>query len=64
MLLILEDFIKRCRYKYLKLDGSTSVSSRQPLIDKFNKVGSKLRLQGGGKVGGGRIEKTHLDGAP
>ncbi|XP_014291598.1 DNA excision repair protein ERCC-6 [Halyomorpha halys] len=37
MLMIMENFIKRSNYKYLRLDGSTSISSRQPLIDKFNK---------------------------
>uniref|UniRef100_A0A161MS31 Dna excision repair protein ercc-6 n=1 Tax=Triatoma infestans TaxID=30076 RepID=A0A161MS31_TRIIF len=37
MLVILEEFVMRRGYKYLKLDGQTCISNRQPLIDKFNK---------------------------
>ncbi|XP_040577120.1 DNA excision repair protein ERCC-6 [Lepeophtheirus salmonis] len=36
LLSLLEIFIQRRQYSYLKLDGTTSVSSRQSLIDKFN----------------------------
>jgi len=38
MLCILEAFVQKQGYKYLKLDGGTGVSSRQPLITKFNEV--------------------------
>jgi DNA excision repair protein ERCC-6 len=38
MLCILENFVKQNKYKYLRLDGSTSIGSRQPLITKFNEV--------------------------
>uniref|UniRef100_T1IM14 DNA excision repair protein ERCC-6 n=1 Tax=Strigamia maritima TaxID=126957 RepID=T1IM14_STRMM len=36
MLRILEDFIKSREYTYFKMDGTTSIGSRQPLITKFN----------------------------
>jgi len=36
MLKILEMYSKSQGYKYLKLDGTTGVGSRQPLIQKFN----------------------------
>lgn len=36
MLCILENFVKQQSYKYLRMDGSTSIGSRQPLITKFN----------------------------
>lgn len=38
MITIFEEFLKQQEYKYLKMDGSTAVSSRQPLINKFNEV--------------------------
>ncbi|XP_059482382.1 DNA excision repair protein ERCC-6-like [Neocloeon triangulifer] len=36
MMCILENFLNQEKYKYLKLDGTTSISSRQPLIKEFN----------------------------
>ena len=36
MLSILEKFVTDQGYSYMKLDGSTSIGSRQPLIEKFN----------------------------
>lgn len=38
MITIFQMFLEQQGYKYLKMDGSTSISSRQPLIDKFNNV--------------------------
>ncbi|GFT87465.1 DNA excision repair protein ERCC-6 [Nephila pilipes] len=36
MLQILEIFVKSKNYKYMKMDGTTSISSRQPAVTKFN----------------------------
>ncbi|XP_056387223.1 DNA excision repair protein ERCC-6 isoform X2 [Hyla sarda] len=36
MLLILEAFLLRIGYTYLKMDGTTTIASRQPLITQFN----------------------------
>ncbi|CAH1099563.1 unnamed protein product [Psylliodes chrysocephalus] len=36
MIRIFQDFLEEHGYKYLKMDGTTSISSRQALIDKFN----------------------------
>ncbi|KAG8538030.1 hypothetical protein GDO81_023413, partial [Engystomops pustulosus] len=36
MLQILEAFVLNIGYTYLKMDGTTTVASRQPLITKFN----------------------------
>ncbi|XP_054718613.1 DNA excision repair protein ERCC-6-like [Uloborus diversus] len=36
MMEILEIFVKSRGYTYMKMDGSTSISSRQPAITKFN----------------------------
>lgn len=36
MILLFEAFLQHQGYTYLKMDGSTSVASRQPLIHKFN----------------------------
>lgn len=40
MIVLFELFLKQQGYKYLKMDGSTSISSRQPLINKFNEDSS------------------------
>jgi len=39
MLNILERFARHCDYSYVRMDGCTPVSSRQRLINDFNKVG-------------------------
>lgn len=39
MLDILEKYIKNKCYSYMRMDGGTSISSRQPAINKFNAVG-------------------------
>lgn len=36
MLDVLETFVKQQDYKYLRLDGNTSIASRQPMIERFN----------------------------
>lgn len=38
MLNIFQKFIIEQNYSYLKLEGATSIGSRQPIINKFNKV--------------------------
>lgn len=38
MLNILEKFVEARGYRYFRLDGSTPVASRQPLITNFNEV--------------------------
>jgi len=36
MLDILETFVKLFSYTYLRMDGTTSIGSRQPVVEKFN----------------------------
>ncbi|KHN76863.1 DNA excision repair protein ERCC-6, partial [Toxocara canis] len=36
MLTVLEKFVIKEGYEYLRMDGSTSIGSRQPLVEKFN----------------------------
>ncbi|GFR05825.1 DNA excision repair protein ERCC-6 [Trichonephila clavata] len=38
MLEIFEIFVKSKNYKFMKMDGTTSISSRQPAVTKFNSV--------------------------
>lgn len=42
MITVFENFLKQNKYKYLKMDGSTAVNSRQPLINKFNEVSTYI----------------------
>ncbi|XP_014252342.1 DNA excision repair protein ERCC-6-like isoform X2 [Cimex lectularius] len=58
MLRILEDYIKTQKYQYLKLDGGTSIASRQPLIDKFNQDTSYFVMLLTTKVGGLGVNLT------
>ncbi|KAK6528081.1 hypothetical protein TWF281_009338 [Arthrobotrys megalospora] len=36
MLDILEKFVKKAKYSYLRLDGTTDIKSRQSMVDQFN----------------------------
>lgn len=38
MLDILEVFLRAQKYSYLKMDGTTAIASRQPLIARYNEV--------------------------
>lgn len=38
MLDILEVFVRENNYTYMKMDGTTTIASRQPLIARFNEV--------------------------
>lgn len=38
MLDILEGFVTNGGYTYRRMDGTTPISTRQPLINEFNKV--------------------------
>ena len=42
MLNILERFIKHRKYSYRRMDGSTPVSTRQPMVNEFNRVSKRL----------------------
>ena len=42
MLNILERFVSSRGYSYQRMDGGTSISARQPLINKFNQVGGEF----------------------
>lgn len=44
MMDILEIFVKSKNYTYMKMDGTSSIGSRQPLINKFNSVSFKLNF--------------------
>ncbi|XP_044263689.1 DNA excision repair protein ERCC-6-like [Tribolium madens] len=61
MITIFEEFLKQQGYTYLKMDGSTSVSSRQPLINKFNEDSSYDVFLLTTKVGGLGVNLTGAD---
>ena len=42
MLNILEGFVASRGYSYQRMDGGTPISTRQPLINKFNEVGGDI----------------------
>lgn len=42
MLDILEIFLKKRTYKYLRMDGGTNVGNRQAVVNQFNTVRFKL----------------------
>ena len=41
MLDILEVFLRAQKYSYLKMDGTTAIASRQPLITRYNEETSE-----------------------
>ncbi|EFA07002.2 DNA excision repair protein ERCC-6 [Tribolium castaneum] len=61
MITIFEEFLKQQGYTYLKMDGSTAVSSRQPLINKFNEDSSYDVFLLTTKVGGLGVNLTGAD---
>ncbi|CAI5774035.1 excision repair ERCC-6 [Podarcis lilfordi] len=61
MLHILEAFLKQRSYSYLKMDGTTTVASRQPLITRFNEDESLFVFLLTTRVGGLGINLTGAD---
>ncbi|XP_039203591.1 DNA excision repair protein ERCC-6 isoform X1 [Crotalus tigris] len=61
MLHILEVFLKQRNYSYLKMDGTTTVASRQPLIARFNEDASIFVFLLTTRVGGLGINLTGAD---
>ncbi|GLH06103.1 ATP-dependent helicase brm [Gryllus bimaculatus] len=58
MLCVLEAFVQKEGYSYLKLDGGTSVAARQPLINKFNQDPSYFVFLLTTRVGGLGVNLT------
>ncbi|KAB7505761.1 DNA excision repair protein ERCC-6 [Armadillidium nasatum] len=61
MLCILEKFLTDESYEYLKMDGGTSVGSRQSIIDKFNNTPSIFIFLLTTRVGGLGVNLTGAD---
>ncbi|KAL1461323.1 hypothetical protein WDU94_013230 [Cyamophila willieti] len=61
MLGIFEMFMKENNYKYLKMDGTTNIGSRQSLINKFNSDSSFFIMLLTTRVGGFGINLTGAD---
>ncbi|XP_063234506.1 DNA excision repair protein ERCC-6-like [Bacillus rossius redtenbacheri] len=61
MLCIMESFVQKQGYSYLKLDGGTSISARQPLIKKFNEDPSCFVFLLTTRVGGLGVNLTGAD---
>jgi len=40
MLDVLESYVQERGYRYVRMDGGTGISSRQPLVQKYNTVGT------------------------
>ncbi|XP_078284463.1 DNA excision repair protein ERCC-6 [Rhinoraja longicauda] len=55
---IMELFVRNLGYSYLKMDGSTTIASRQPLINKFNENASIFVFLLTTRVGGLGINLT------
>lgn len=58
MLHILEVFVRENNYSYLKMDGTTTIASRQPLIARFNEDKSIFIFLLTTKVGGLGVNLT------
>ncbi|XP_061693616.1 DNA excision repair protein ERCC-6 [Syngnathoides biaculeatus] len=58
MLDILEVFLRQNHYTYLKMDGTTTIASRQPLITRYNKDKSIFVFLLTTKVGGLGVNLT------
>ncbi|KAK8405352.1 hypothetical protein O3P69_001714 [Scylla paramamosain] len=61
MMCILEKFLMDESYSYLKMDGTTTVASRQPLINKFNSDPSYFVFLLTTRVGGLGVNLTGAD---
>lgn len=61
MICILELFLQQNDYKYLKMDGTTSIGSRQPMITAFNSDESYLVFLATTRVGGLGVNLTGAD---
>ncbi|XP_067828711.1 DNA excision repair protein ERCC-6 isoform X2 [Heptranchias perlo] len=58
MLDILEVFVRNLGYSYFKMDGSTTIASRQPLISRYNKNSSIFVFLLTTRVGGLGVNLT------
>ena len=58
MLVVLQRFVESRGYTYMKMDGSTSVGARQPLVDKFNASEATFVFLLTTKVGGLGVNLT------
>eukprot|EP00158_Paraphelidium_tribonemae_P007769 Partr_v1_DN28354_c0_g1_i3_m79191 putative excision repair cross-complementing rodent repair deficiency complementation group len=61
MLDILETMVKTLKYKYLRMDGATPVTSRMPMVDTFNRDTSVFVFLLTTKVGGLGVNLTGAD---
>ncbi|XP_054839960.1 DNA excision repair protein ERCC-6 [Eublepharis macularius] len=61
MLHILEAFLRQRSYSYLKMDGTTAVGSRQPLIARYNEDASIFVFLLTTRVGGLGVNLTGAD---
>ncbi|XP_067394966.1 DNA excision repair protein ERCC-6 [Emydura macquarii macquarii] len=61
MLKILEVFLRNRNYSYLKMDGTTTVASRQPLITRYNEDTSIFVFLLTTRVGGIGVNLTGAD---
>uniref|UniRef100_A0A8C5WGW6 DNA excision repair protein ERCC-6 n=1 Tax=Leptobrachium leishanense TaxID=445787 RepID=A0A8C5WGW6_9ANUR len=61
MLQIFEVFFMQSGYSYLKMDGTTTIASRQPLVTKFNEDTSLFAFLLTTRVGGLGINLTGAD---
>ncbi|KAL1228432.1 DNA excision repair protein [Trichinella pseudospiralis] len=61
MLNILEDFLKKRNYTYLRMDGTTAVGSRQSIVTAFNENADIFVLLLTTRVGGLGLDLTGAD---